>query len=72
MVKRRKSGFANARVEQLLRNVGAHRVSADAVYRFNQILTDKATVIAKFAVEIARNTGRKTVKENDIRLASER
>ena len=42
MVKRRKSGFANARVEQLLRNVGAHRVSADAVYRFNQILTDKS------------------------------
>ena len=68
-----KSGhFANARVEKLIRNAGAHRVSADAVTRFNEILSDWGKNIAKFAIEIAKHSGRKTVKENDIRLASEK
>lgn len=65
-------GFANARVEKLLRDSGAHRVSADATKRFNEILTNKAMDIAKYAVEIARHSGRKTIKENDIKLAASR
>ena len=64
--------FANARVEKLIRIVGARRVSADAVTRFNEILSDWGKDIAKFAVEIAQHSGRKTVKENDIRLAAEK
>ncbi|MHA2295998.1 MAG: histone [Candidatus Hodarchaeales archaeon] len=62
--------FANARVEKLIRSAGAQRVSADAVDRMNEILTDFGTTIAKYAVEIARHSGRKTVKENDIKLAA--
>ncbi|MFW9994962.1 MAG: histone [Candidatus Odinarchaeota archaeon] len=62
--------FANARVEKLIRSAGAQRVSADAVDRMNEILTDYGTTIAKYAVEIARHSGRKTVKENDIKLAA--
>jgi histone H3/H4 len=65
-------GFANARVEKLLRDSGAHRVSADAIGRFNEVLTNHAMNLAKYAVEIARHSGRKTVKENDIKLASQR
>ena len=62
--------FANARVEKLIRKAGAHRVSADAIKRMNEILTNHGTTIAKYAVEIARHSGRKTVKENDIKLAA--
>ncbi len=62
--------FANARVEKLIRTAGAQRVAADAVSRMNEILTDYGMTIAKYAVEIARHSGRKTVKENDIKLAA--
>ncbi|MFX0051954.1 MAG: histone [Candidatus Hodarchaeota archaeon] len=64
------SGFARARVEKIIRDAGAWRVSADAINRLNEILTDYATNMAKYAVEIARHSGRKTVKESDIKLAS--
>ena len=64
--------FANARVEKLIRNAGARRVSAEAIETMNEILTDFGKKLAKYAVEIARHSGRKTVKESDIVLASER
>ena len=72
MVKKskRKAGFASARVDALIRNVGAFRVSADASYRLNEILTTYGLNIAKYANEIARHNGRKTVQEADIRLAA--
>jgi histone H3/H4 len=64
------TGFASARVEKLIRNAGARRVSADAISRLNEILTDYGMGLAKYAVEIARHSGRKTIKENDIKLAA--
>ena len=64
--------FANARVEKLIRNAGAQRVSAEAIESMNEIITTYGKNLAKYAVEIARHSGRKTVKESDIRLASER
>ena len=64
------SGFAKARVDRLLREAGAHRVSADAISRLNEILSNKGTEYAKRAVEIAKHSGRKTVQEADIRLAA--
>ncbi|MHA2245155.1 MAG: histone [Candidatus Hodarchaeales archaeon] len=66
---KRKAGFASARVEKVIRDAGAFRVSADAIYRLNEILTGYALDISKYSVEIARHSGRKTVKENDIKLA---
>ncbi|MFW9916545.1 MAG: histone [Candidatus Hodarchaeales archaeon] len=65
-------GFANARVEKLIRDAGAQRVSADAIEKLNQVLTDYGTSIAKYAVDLARHSGRKTIKEGDIKLAAER
>ena len=65
-------GFANARIEKLIRNAGARRVSADAIEKLNTILTEYGMGIAKYAVELARHNGRKTVKEGDIKLASEK
>jgi len=72
MVKKakRKAGFASARVEKVIRNAGAFRVSADAVYRLNEILTEYAMNVARYAVDIAQHSGRKTVQEPDIRLAA--
>ncbi|MFX1283377.1 MAG: histone [Promethearchaeota archaeon] len=64
------SGFARARIEKIIRNAGAFRVSADAIDRLNEILTEYATSVSKYAVEIARHSGRKTVKESDVILAS--
>lgn len=62
--------FANARVEKLIRDAGAQRVSAEAIDRLNEILTDYGTSVAKYAVELARHSGRKTVKETDVKLAA--
>jgi histone H3/H4 len=64
------AGFASARVEKIIRDAGARRVSADAISRLNEILTDYGTNLAKYAVEIARHSGRKTIKESDIKLAA--
>ncbi len=64
--------FANARVEKLVRDTGAERVSAEAIETMNEIITEFGKKLAKYAVEIARHSGRKTVKESDIKLASER
>ena len=72
MVKKnkRKAGFATARVEAIIRNVGAFRVSADATYRLNEILTTYAMDLARYANDIAKHNGRKTVQEEDIKLAA--
>ena len=63
--------FANAKVEKLIRDAGAQRVSADAVAAMNELLTEYGTKIAKHAVEIAQHGDRKTVKEQDIVLATQ-
>jgi len=65
-----KSGFAGARVEKLIRDAGAFRVSADAIAALNSAITERGSKIAKYAVDIANHSGRKTVKEDDIRLAA--
>ncbi len=66
-----KGGFARARVEQLIKEAGAERVSAEAIDRLNQLLTERGEQIAKRAISIARHSGRKTVKDSDIKLAVE-
>ncbi|MFX0211843.1 MAG: histone [Candidatus Hodarchaeota archaeon] len=64
--------FANARVEKIMRQAGAQRVSAEAIERLNEILTKQGLEIARYAVELARHSGRKTIKEGDIKLAAEK
>ena len=67
-----KGNFANARVEKLIRKAGAHRVSADAIDILNNLLTEYGMKLSKYAVEIARHGGRKTVKGEDVKLAAAR
>ena len=64
-----KVGFAGARVERIIRDMGAFRVSADAITSLNEAIAQRGMAISKYAVEIASHAGRKTIKESDIRLA---
>lgn len=64
------TSFAGARVERLIRDAGAFRVSADAIASLNEVITNRGLEIARYAVEIAGHSGRKTIKDSDIRLAA--
>ncbi len=58
--------FAKARVERVIREAGAERVSGDAVDKLNKQLEAYCYTLAKSAVEIARHAKRKTVKDTDL------
>lgn len=58
--------FAKARVERVIREAGASRVSGDAVEYLNKQLEAYCYTLAKSAIEIARHAKRKTVKDTDI------
>ena len=67
---RKTSVIPKASVARILIKAGAKRVSADGVNAFAEVLTDKALKISSKAADIAKHTGRKTVHEGDVRLAS--
>ncbi len=58
-----------APIDRLVRKAGAGRVSAEAAESLRDILQDVATDIGKVAVEFAKHAKRKTVVEDDIKLA---
>ena len=60
----------NSSAKKILENAGAKRVSAEASEEFVHVLTDLALEISKKAIELSKHSGRKTVQEEDIILAS--
>lgn len=68
----KKGGFAGARVERLIRDAGAFRVSSDAIVRLNDILTTRGSCVAQEAVKQAKHSHRKTIKDDDMSLASKK
>lgn len=58
-----------AAMEKILKNNGAARVSADAKDAMRIALEDAAKKIGEKAVQIAKHTGRTTIKSEDIKLA---
>ncbi len=58
-----------ARVEEVIRKAGAERVSKDVAKELALVLEERAVEISAKAVKLAKHAGRKTITEEDIRLA---
>ncbi len=67
---KRQSIIPKAPLGRILMNQGAKRVSADALDKMEEILSSYAEEIGTRAWEIAKHSGRKTIHEEDIKLAS--
>jgi DNA-binding protein len=55
---------------RILKKAGAERVSDESANELRRILEEIGVSIAKNAVEMSIHAGRKTIKSEDIRLAS--
>jgi histone H3/H4 len=61
----------NSALERLIKKAGAKRVSANAGKALGEILEAKGREIAVRAGEFAEHSGRKTIRDSDIRLAAD-
>ncbi len=66
---RRKTELPVAPLYRILRKAGAKRVSEEAKLAFVETIIEIAERIAERAVELAKHAGRKTVQEEDVKLA---
>lgn len=66
---RKTSIVPKAPLARILMNAGAKRVSADGVEAFADVMQKIAEDIGMQAVKIAKHAGRKTVSDEDIKLA---
>lgn len=64
--------IAKASVDKLIRKAGADRVSEDAAVELAKILEQEGVALAREAVALAEHAGRKTVKKDDVVLATKR
>lgn len=60
----------DAAMERALKKAGSKRVSSEAKGALREVLEEKAMVICERAIKFAKHSGRKTVKSEDIKLAS--
>jgi len=58
--------------ERILKKAGAKRVSQSAMDEFAKIMEDKLLLIATEAVALAKHAGRKTIIDEDVRMAKKR
>lgn len=61
-----------ATADRLIRKAGAKRVSEDAAKALAEVLEEYAISVASEAVKLAEHAGRRTVRDEDVRLASRR
>ena len=55
---------------RILKKSGAERVSDESADELRRIIEEIAMAVAKSAVEMSSHAGRKTVKADDVKLAS--
>lgn len=55
---------------RILKKAGAERVSDESAEELRRIVEEIATTIAKSAVDMSNHAGRKTVRGDDVKLAS--
>jgi histone H3/H4 len=55
--------------ERILKKAGAKRVSQDALEEFALVIEDRMLKIATEALALAKHAGRKTITDEDIRVA---
>ena len=67
---RKTSTIPKAPAARILVNAGAKRVSAGAAEAFSDVIHEIGLKIGEQAVRIAKHSGRKTVQEEDIKLAA--
>ncbi|HII72377.1 TPA: histone family protein [Candidatus Woesearchaeota archaeon] len=70
MPKTREHVIPLAIAERILKNAGAQRVSEEAKMAFSDVLRGIAEEIGNQASAIAKHAGRKTVQDEDIKLAA--
>ncbi|MGY5141988.1 MAG: histone family protein [Nitrosopumilus sp.] len=64
------SELALSAMYRILKKAGAERVSEESAEELRRVLEDLAANLGKNAVDMAKHAGRKTIKSEDIRLAS--
>ena len=57
-------------MRKIIKKSGAQRVSDESAVELRRVIEEIAEAIAKNAVEDANHAGRKTVKADDVKLAS--
>ena len=62
-------GIPLAAMERILLSAGADRVSEDAKQELCDVCEELATRFGERAIKFAEHAGRKTVKEEDVKLA---
>ena len=66
----RSSELGLSAMYRILKKSGAERVSDESATELRRVIEEIAEAIAKNAVEMSSHAGRKTVKADDVKLAS--
>ncbi|NWK02349.1 NFYB/HAP3 family transcription factor subunit [Marine Group I thaumarchaeote] len=66
----RSSELGLSAMYRILKKSGAQRVSDESAVELRRVIEEIAEAVAKNAVDLANHAGRKTVKAEDVKLAS--
>ena len=64
------SEFGLSSMYRILKKAGAERVSDESAEELRRVIEEITLEIAKNSVEMSKHAGRKTVKAEDVKLAS--